>query len=180
MLKYLKVHLVILKWFSKKMGVHTRVEDGEWERGLGRKDLDEGYEEFHFTAFQISESLNIAKIKSWRIKRKPESTAKMDLVHRGVCPSRSLKSHLNYNRFPDTNPKSSSRKGKKTKGRRREPSTILCTKKFLLCQIQKPESSELVLFGSYKCATGYLLLERLFLKENSILYYWNILQLGRR
>lgn len=79
MLKYLKVHLVILKWFSKKMDVHTRVEDEEWERDLGRKDLDEGYEEFHFTAFQISESLNIAKIKSWR-KKEPEK--------HGSCPQR--------------------------------------------------------------------------------------------
>lgn len=64
--KYLKVHLVILKWFSKIMDMHMRAEDGVWEKGLGRKDLEDRYEEVHFTAFQISESLKIAKIKSWQ------------------------------------------------------------------------------------------------------------------
>lgn len=48
------------------MEVHMRAEDGVWEKGLGRKDLEDRYEEVHFTAFQISESLKIAKIKSWQ------------------------------------------------------------------------------------------------------------------
>ena len=39
-LKYLKVHLVILKWFGKNtMDVHMREGGGEWkERGMGGGD----------------------------------------------------------------------------------------------------------------------------------------------